>query len=355
MNIFSADATINENAAEEFYGLGRYDARIAVREELEKLDLVVEEIRPYVHSVGHCYRCHSEIEPWIAGLQWFVAVDRLRGPAKEAALDGRIAFWPERWQRAYVSWLDNLRDWNISRQLWWGHRIPAWYCPDGHVTVSRDDPVACATCGSPDARAGSRRVRHVVLVAAVAVLDARMARRHRGARVLLPEHRARDGLRDPLPLGGADDHVGPLVHGRRAVPQRRDPRAGPRRPRPEDVEVARQRDRPDGHDRPVRGGCAPLLARAVGDRGPAGHPARRRVDRGRQELREQDLERGEAGVPRVPRRRAAAASRRAAERGRSLAALASRSVHRGGRRGARPVPVRRGRAGRLPVPVVRAL
>ena len=74
MNIFRADATINENAAEEFYGLGRYDARIAVREELEKLDLIVEEIRPYVHSVGHCYRCHSEIEPWIAGLQWFVAV-----------------------------------------------------------------------------------------------------------------------------------------------------------------------------------------------------------------------------------------------------------------------------------------
>ena len=75
MNIFGADATINENAAEEFYGLGRYDARIAVRDELEKLDLLVNEERPYVHSVGHCYRCHSEIEPWISGLQWFVAVE----------------------------------------------------------------------------------------------------------------------------------------------------------------------------------------------------------------------------------------------------------------------------------------
>jgi valyl-tRNA synthetase len=148
MNIFRADATINENAAEEFYGLGRYDARTAVREELEKLDLIVDEIRPYVHSVGHCYRCHSEIEPRIAGLQWFVAVDRLRRPAKEAALDGRITFWPDRWQRPYVSWMDNLRDWNISRQLWWGHRIPAWYCPDGHITVAREDPDACSTCGS---------------------------------------------------------------------------------------------------------------------------------------------------------------------------------------------------------------
>ena len=144
INIFNADATVNENAAEEFYGLGRYDARIAVREALEKLDLIVEEIRPYVHTVGHCYRCHSEIEPWIAGLQWFVAVDALRGPAKDAALDGRITFWPERWQKAFVGWLDNLRDWNISRQLWWGHRIPAWYCPDGHVTVAREDPDACA-------------------------------------------------------------------------------------------------------------------------------------------------------------------------------------------------------------------
>ncbi|HEX5950985.1 MAG TPA: valine--tRNA ligase, partial [Actinomycetota bacterium] len=150
LNIFDAEARVNANAAEEFYGLGRYDAREAVREELVKLDLFVREERPFRHAVGHCYRCHSEIEPWISGLQWFVRVEGLKGPAKQAALDGRVRFTPERWTRAYVTWLDNLRDWNISRQLWWGHRIPAWYCPDGHVTVAIETPTACSTCGTEE-------------------------------------------------------------------------------------------------------------------------------------------------------------------------------------------------------------
>jgi valyl-tRNA synthetase len=150
LNVLDAEAKINANAAEEFYGLGRYDARQAVRDELEKLGLLVSEERPYRHAVGHCYRCHSEIEPWMSGLQWFVAVDDLKRPAIEVAQDGRVTFSPNRWTKAYVSWLEGLRDWNISRQLWWGHRIPAWYCPDGHITVAVEDPSACAECGSTE-------------------------------------------------------------------------------------------------------------------------------------------------------------------------------------------------------------
>lgn len=149
-NILTPQALISDAAPAEFRGLDRYAARVRVLERLRELGKVVKVERPYVHSVGHCYRCHTEIEPWLSGKQWFVAVDRLKEPAKRAAVDGRIRFWPERWLRPYVQWLDGLRDWNISRQLWWGHRIPVWYCPNGHQLAALEDPDACAECGSKD-------------------------------------------------------------------------------------------------------------------------------------------------------------------------------------------------------------
>ena len=143
-----------------------------------------------MHAVGHCYRCHSEIEPWIAGLQWFVQVSGLIGPAKEAVLDGRVRFSPERWQRPFVNWLDNLRDWNISRQLWWGHRIPAWYCPDGHVTVAVEDPGRVRRVRERPSSTQDQDVLDTWFsLAAVAVLHAGVARRDAGPRVLLPERR----------------------------------------------------------------------------------------------------------------------------------------------------------------------
>jgi len=149
-NILTADARISDEAAERFRGLDRYEAREQVRAALQKLGLIEDVVRPYVHGVGHCYRCDSEVEPWLSGKQWFVAVDRLRGPAKEVAADGRIRFFPERWTRSFTTWLDDLRDWNISRQLWWGHRIPVWYCTNGHEFAAVEDPDACRECGTTE-------------------------------------------------------------------------------------------------------------------------------------------------------------------------------------------------------------
>jgi len=134
----------------EFAGMDRFEARAAVQNRLTELG-AIEKIEQHPHSVGHCSRCNSVVEPLLS-LQWFVEVQPLVGPAIDAVRSGRTRFIPKRWEKNYFHWMENLQDWCVSRQLWWGHRIPAWYCDAcGEMIVSIDDPSVCS-CGSSDLR-----------------------------------------------------------------------------------------------------------------------------------------------------------------------------------------------------------
>jgi len=145
ITVLGEDAVVTP-AGGRFFGMDRFEAREAVVAELRDEGVLVA-VEPHRHSVGHCYRCGTVVEPYLSD-QWFVAVSALTGPAIDAVRAGDNRFIPERWEKSYFHWMENLRDWTISRQIWWGHRIPAWYCPDGHITVTRTDPDACSTCGS---------------------------------------------------------------------------------------------------------------------------------------------------------------------------------------------------------------
>jgi valyl-tRNA synthetase len=148
INILNADVTMNENAG-PYRGMDRFACRKAIVADLEKAGLLVK-IEPYTHAVGHCERCHTIVEP-IASRQWFVKIEPLAKPAIEVVKNGTIKILPERFTKVYLNWMENIRDWCISRQLWWGHRIPIWYCGQcGELTVAVETPTACAECGSGD-------------------------------------------------------------------------------------------------------------------------------------------------------------------------------------------------------------
>jgi valyl-tRNA synthetase len=136
---------VNKNGG-KYEGLDRYEARKVILDDLKKLSLL-EEIEDLKHNVGSCYRCGSTVEPIISA-QWFVKMKPLAQEAIRVVEDGEIKFVPDRFSKIYINWMENVHDWCISRQLWWGHRIPAWYCGDcGHITVSREDPTQCSHCG----------------------------------------------------------------------------------------------------------------------------------------------------------------------------------------------------------------
>ena len=147
IRVMNDDATMNENAG-KYEGLSREEARKAIVADMDKLGLLVK-IEKHEHNVGHCYRCHTSIEP-IVSKQWFVKMEELAKPAIKAVTDKEISFLPKRFEKQYLHWMNNIRDWCISRQLWWGHRIPVFYCDHcGYETASKEDLKVCPKCGKP--------------------------------------------------------------------------------------------------------------------------------------------------------------------------------------------------------------
>ena len=143
--VLDDNARINANGG-KYQGLDRYEARDAIVKDLEEGGYLVKVV-PHVHNVGTCYRCGTNVEP-ISSKQWFVKMQPLAKEAVRVVKDGDIKFVPGRFSKTYLNWMENVRDWCISRQLWWGHRIPAYYCEDcGEMTVSREDVTVCPKCG----------------------------------------------------------------------------------------------------------------------------------------------------------------------------------------------------------------
>ena len=153
INVMHENGKMNEKAGEngKYSGMDRFEARKKIVETLKESGYLVK-IDDHKHAVGHCYRCETIVEPYVSA-QWFVKIKPLAEPAIRAVEDGTIKFTPDNWKKVYFEWMNNIKDWCISRQLWWGHRIPAWYCDEcGHITVSKTTPDKCEKCSGKKMR-----------------------------------------------------------------------------------------------------------------------------------------------------------------------------------------------------------
>ncbi len=146
INILNPNGTLNDEVPQKYRGMSTKEARKAVIADLEEVGLFKEE-KKITHAVGHCYRCNTVVESYLSD-QWFVKMKPLADKALSAWKNGDIVFYPKKWENTYSHWMENIRDWCISRQIWWGHRIPVWYCPCGELIVSREAPTSCPKCNA---------------------------------------------------------------------------------------------------------------------------------------------------------------------------------------------------------------
>ena len=174
IRIMDDKAVITEHGG-PYEGQDRYECRRNVIRDLEAQGCLVG-TEPYTHNIGQCYRCKTDIEPAVSR-QWFVKIAPLAKEAISAVVTGKTRIIPSSWEATYFEWMNNIRDWCISRQIWWGHRIPVWTCEGcGKVIVASEDPAGCPACGSREAPPGGGRPGHLVQLGALALLDARVAR-----------------------------------------------------------------------------------------------------------------------------------------------------------------------------------
>ena len=281
VSVIGEDGRMTAEAGERFAGLTVAAAREAVVAALQDEGRIVAS-EPYRHSVPYSHRSGQRIEPLIS-LQWFMRMDELAAPAIEAVREGKVRIVPDNHRRVYLDWMENIRPWCLSRQLWWGHRLPVYYCDlCGETHVAAAPPARCGACG------GALRQDEDVLDTWFSSALWPFAtlgwpqQTARAARVL-PDEGALDGARHPVPVGRADDHDGPALHRRGAIRGGLHPLGDPGARRAAHVEVARHRHRSGRRDRQARGrrgafraaGDVLLAGRALfGGEGPAGPGAR---------------------------------------------------------------------------------